>query len=82
MINEDLVPLKYITGSYRYEKQYPTAEDLLWDIVSIEKKSVTVDYIDWIEPEIRDLLLDKLVENKNIKVNNGKIKILKTDWDG
>ena len=66
----------------RYEKQYPTAEDLLWDIVSIEKKSVTVDYIDWIEPEIRDLLLDKLVENKNIKVNNGKIKILKTDWDG
>jgi len=82
MINEDLVPLKYITGSYRYEKRYPTAEDLLWDIVSIEKKSVTVDYIDWIEDEIRDQLLGKLVESKNIKVNNGKITVLKTKWDG
>lgn len=82
MINVELIPIKYITGTYKFEKQYPTAEDLLWDIVTIGKKTLPVEQIDWIDEDKKDELLKHLSDNNYIKIANNKISILKTDWDG
>lgn len=81
MINIELVPVKYITGTYKYDSKYPTAEDLLWDIVTIGKKTINTDSIDWVEEEKRDKLVSILEKAGFIKNNNNKIIILKTYWD-
>ncbi len=38
MIDIDLVPIKYITGSYKYESTYPTKEDFMWDMLCLGKE--------------------------------------------
>lgn len=82
MIDINLIPIKYITGTYRYDESYPTADDLMWDLVAIGKKSVSLDSIDWIETEVLEPLLDSLAGKGYIKNANNRITILKTDWDG
>lgn len=82
MINIELVPIKYITGTYRYAKMYPTEKDLLWDIANIGKKNISIESIDWIEEEKKDDLLAKLENENYIKIKDNKIALLKTDWDG
>lgn len=82
MINVEFIPVKYITGSYRYEEKYPDAQDLLWDIVSLGKKTISVESIDWIENDKKEKLILELLENNYIKKNNNKISVIKTDWDG
>lgn len=82
MINIELIPIKYITGTYRYDEQYPTDKDLLWDIANIGKKNISIESIDWIEEEKKNILLAKLENENYIKTKDNKITLLKTDWDG
>lgn len=82
MINQDLIPVRYITGTYRYADNYPTPEDLMWDIVSFGKKTVSADSIDWIEEEKKEEILECLQKAGFISIENNKINILKTYWDG
>ena len=77
MIDRDAIPVKYITGSYRYEPSYPAPEDLLWEIVSAGKKTVPAD-VSGGSPE----LLAKLESEGYIKIKNDKITVIKTPWDG
>lgn len=82
MINIDNLPIKYITGSYKYDKLYPTQEDLLWDMINFGKKSFNIEYIDFIENELRDCLLNELETKKFIKIKDNKVTILNTPWNG
>lgn len=79
MINIELVPVKYITGTYKYDKDYPTSIDLLWDIVNIGNPTIAVDKIDWIDSERRDELIKKL-NGEYINISGNNITIIKTDW--
>lgn len=79
MINIELVPVKYITGTYKYDKDYPTSLDLLWDIVNIGKSTIAIDKIDWIDSEKRDELIKKL-NGEYINISGNNITIIKTDW--
>ena len=82
MISIDNLPIKYITGSYKYDKLYPTQEDLLWDMINFGKKSFNIEYIDFIENELRDCLLNELETKKFIKIKDNKVTILNTPWNG
>lgn len=79
---ENNLPLKYITGSYKYDPVYPTKFDLLFELVNTGKKTINIDDIDWIMSDIRNVLLNELVESGHIKINNNKLTIVKTFWDG
>lgn len=82
MIDVKNLPLKYITGSYKYDPVYPTTMDLLFDIANTGKKSISVDDVDWIEDDVKSHMISELVDSGYIKLNNNKITIIKTDWDG
>jgi len=82
MIDIDLVPIKYITGSYKYESTYPTKEDFMWDMVCLGKKSVGIDTITHIEKDVLDSIIETLEKEKYIKTSSNKISIIKTPWDG
>ena len=77
MIDRDAIPVKYITGSYRYEPSYPAPEDLLWDIVSAGKKTVSIQAV---SGELETL--SALESEGYIRIKNDRITVIKTPWDG
>ena len=85
MVDINLVPVKYITGSYKYDDGYPSSYDLLWDIVSSGKKSADIDTVTGMfpdDPEMISGILSELESSGYIRTNGKKITVTKTPWDG
>lgn len=83
MINIDInnLPLKYITGSYRYDKTYPSGMDFLYDLVQTGKGGIKLDSVDWVGRDTVLRLCESLSNDGYVEVKNGKIIVLKTPWN-
>ena len=80
-IDIDNLPLKYITGSYRYDRTYPSDMDFLYDLVQTGKGGVKLDSIDWIGRDTALRLCESLCNDGFAEIRNGKINVIKTPWD-
>ena len=84
-IDYNKVPVKYITGTYQYEETYPTACDLLYDMVSLCGQKFKYDklaYIVKLDYDKLDELLLVLTDGGFVKKKDDNITILHTPWDG
>lgn len=80
-ISIDNLPLKYITGSYRYDRTYPSGMDFLYDLVQTGKSGIKLDTIDWVGRDTATRLCESLLNDGYVEVKNGKIIVLKTPWN-
>lgn len=80
-INIDNLPLKYITGSYRYDKNYPSDMDFLYDLVQTGKGGIKLDSVDWVGRDTALRLCESLSDDGYVEVRNGKIIVIKTPWN-
>lgn len=81
MINIDNLPLKYLTGSYRFDKDYPSQTDFLYDLVQTGKRSIKLDSVDWVGRDTALSFCESLSKDGFISFDGNTIKILKTYWD-
>ena len=81
-IDIDSLPLKYITGSYRFGKGYPDCMDFLYDLVQTGRGSVKLESADWVEPVVALRLCRELEDMGFVEMKNGNtINIKRTPWD-
>jgi len=81
MINIDNLPLKYLTGSYRFDKDYPSETDFLYDLVQTGKRCVRLDSIDFVGKDTAVSLCESLSNEGFVDFDGSKITVLKTPWD-
>lgn len=81
MINIDNLPLKYLIGSYRFNRDYPTEIDFLYDLVQTGKRCVKLDSVDWVGGDTALCLCETLSKGGYIDFDGSKITVLKTPWD-
>lgn len=81
MINIDNLPLKYLTGSYRFDKDYPSETDFLYDLVQTGKRCVRLDSLDFVGKDTAVSLCESLSNEGFVDFDGSKITVLKTPWD-
>lgn len=82
MINPENLPLKYLTSSYLLEEEYPTEEDIIFELLNKNKKKIKLEDLNYnIDKERLNNVLASLSSQHFIEIKDQTIHLLQSPFD-